>query len=100
MTASCRCRSWMLGSTDPFAGLSAVLAAAPVNVDPHRQRRKGVPEVVYAGGKPPRLVLAAVRKLLEHQPRVLVSRALPEVLELLRAELAAADASVLATPTG
>ena len=36
---------------DPFAGLSAVLAAAPINVDPHRQRRKGVPEVVYAAGK-------------------------------------------------
>src|SRR5919205_2212053 len=93
----------MLGSsssTDPFAGLSAVLAAAPVNVDPHRQRRKGVPEVVYAAGKPPRLVLAAVRKLLEVQARVLVSRASTEVVDLLRTTLEAEGASVLSTPSG
>jgi len=84
---------------DPFAGLSAVLAAAPVHVDPHRQSRKGVPEVVYAAGKPPRLTLLAVQKLLEHQPagRVLVSRASADVVELLRAQL---DATVLEAPSG
>src|ERR687885_2651432 len=86
-TAWCRCRSWMLGNPDPFAGLSAVLGAAPINVDPHRQRRKGVPEVVYAAGKPPRLVLAAVRALLDSQARVLVSRVPSEVVDLLRADL-------------
>ena len=93
----------MLGSSaDPFAGLSAVLAAAPVNVDPHRQRRKGVPEVVYAAGKPPHLVVAAVRALLEAQPsgRVLVSRARAEVVDLLRAELEPRQASVLSAPSG
>ena len=91
----------MLGNTDdPFAGLSAVLTAAPIQVDPHRQRRKGVPEVVYAAGKPPRLVLAAVRKLLEHQARVLVSRASPEVFDLLQTDLEPDGGTVLRTPSG
>src|SRR6185295_16308523 len=68
---------------DPFAGLAAVLGTLPVQVDPHRQTRKGVPEVVYAAGKAPRLTLLAVRDLLEHQPagRVLVSRASAEVID-------------------
>jgi pyridinium-3,5-biscarboxylic acid mononucleotide synthase len=90
----------MLDKLDPFAGLSAVLGAAPVNVDPHRQRRKGVPEVVYAAGKPPNLVLAAVRKLLESQPRVLVSRAPSDVVDLLRASLQPDAANVRSTPSG
>jgi pyridinium-3,5-biscarboxylic acid mononucleotide synthase len=74
---------------DPFAGLDAVLASAPVQVDPHRQARKGVPEVVYAAGKPPALTVAAVVALLARQPsgRVLVSRASAEVADRLRAEL-------------
>ena len=53
---------------DPFAGLSAVLGVAPVQVDPERHARKGVPEVVYAAGKNPRLILTAVRDLLERDP--------------------------------
>ena len=87
---------------DPFAGLAAVLAAAPVQVDPHRQARKGVPEVVFAAGKQPRLTLAAVRDLLERQPagRVLVSRAAPDVIDLLRAELEPTGAAILAAPSG
>jgi hypothetical protein len=89
-------------SLDPFAGLSAVLGAMPVHVDPHRQARKGVPEVVFAAGKPPRLTLQAVRALLAEQPRgrVLVSRASPEVIDLLRYELEPEDATVLAAPSG
>jgi pyridinium-3,5-biscarboxylic acid mononucleotide synthase len=87
-------------ANDPFAGLSAVLSAAPLNVDPHRQRRKGVPEVVYAAGKPPRLVVAAVRQLLDSQTRVLVSRVSSDVVELLRADLDPDGASVLSTPGG
>ena len=87
---------------DPFAGLAAVLGVAPVQVDAHRQARKGVPEVVYAAGKSPRLTLAAVRDLLDQQPsgRVLVSRAAAEVAELLRTELEPCGASVLAAPHG
>src|SRR5919202_5434798 len=87
---------------DPFAGLAAVLSAAPVQVDPHRQARKGVPEVVYAAGKLPRLTLAAVAALLERQPagRVLVSRAPSETIDLLRSELEPSGATVLAAPSG
>jgi NCAIR mutase (PurE)-related protein len=87
---------------DPFAGLAAVLAASPVQVDPHRQIRKGVPEVVYAAGKPPRLALAAVRDLLERSPtgRVLVSRASSELAEVLRAELEPNGTTVLAAASG
>ena len=87
---------------DPFAGLAAVLGVVPVQADPHRQARKGVPEVVYAAGKTPRLTLAAVRELLERQPsgRVLVSRATTDVVDLLRAELEPSLATVLAAPNG
>jgi NCAIR mutase (PurE)-related protein len=87
---------------DPFAGLAAVLGAAPVQVDAHRQARKGVPEVVYAAGKTPRLTLAAVRDLLERQPsgRVLISRAAPEAIDALRNELEPTGATVLAAANG
>lgn len=89
-------------STDPFAGLVAVLGAAPVQVDPLRQMRKGVPEVVFAAGKSPQLTLLSVRKLLERSPtgRVLVSRATPDVIELLRDELVPLSATVFAAPNG
>jgi pyridinium-3,5-biscarboxylic acid mononucleotide synthase len=75
--------------SDPFAGLAAVLGAAPVHVDPQRQARKGVPEIVYAAGKSPPLTLAAVRKLLADGPtgRVLVSRISRETAEALRSSL-------------
>lgn len=91
-----------MAEIDPFAGLTAVLGVAPVQVDAHRQARKGVPEIVYAAGKQPRLTLTAVRDLLERQPngRVLVSRAAPEVADLLLSELRAAGADVLAAPNG
>jgi NCAIR mutase (PurE)-related protein len=91
-----------LAEVDPFAGLAAVLAAAQVQVDPHRQARKGVPEVVFAAGKTPRLTLAAVRDLLDRTPagRVLVSRAAPEAIDVLRAELEPTGAAVLAAASG
>jgi pyridinium-3,5-biscarboxylic acid mononucleotide synthase len=75
--------------SDPFAGLAAVLGTAPVHVDPRRQSRKGVPEIVYAAGKSPALTLAAARKLLEEGPtgRVLVSRVSRETFEALRSSL-------------
>jgi NCAIR mutase (PurE)-related protein len=86
---------------DPFAGLGAVLAAAPVQVDPNRQARKGVPEVVFAAGKPAGLTVTAVAALLARQPagRVLVSRASAEVTERLRAELPPGT-SLQAAPSG
>src|SRR5215472_6851258 len=87
---------------DPFAGLAAVLGAAPVQVDPQRQARKGVPEVVFAAAKPPALTLAAVQALLERNPsrRVLVSRATPEVVEFLRRQLEPLMVSVTEAPSG
>jgi len=87
---------------DPFAGLAAVLGTVPIQVDPHRQARKGVPEVVYAAGKTPPLLLASVRDLLDNLPsgRVLVSRATSEMVALLREELEPLGASVLVAPHG
>src|SRR6516165_5757294 len=101
MKVSSRSRS-SVAEVDPFAGLAAVLGVAPVHVDPQRQTRKGVPEVVYAGGKAARLTLAAVRELLASSPsgRVLVSRAAGEVVDLLRAELESDSHTVLATNGG
>jgi len=82
---------------DPFAGLSAVLSAAPVHVDPGRQARKGVPEIVYAAGKAPSVSLAAVRQLLARTAtgRVLVSRASSETVEFLRTALEPDGVSLL-----
>ncbi len=77
-----------MADQDPFAGLAAVLGTLPLQVDPHRQARKGVPEVVFAAGKPPHLTISAVRALVERVPsgRVLVSRASADVTALLQAE--------------
>src|SRR5437762_756260 len=45
-----------------------------VRPDPERERRKGVPEVVYAPGKSPEQAIAAARALLERDGRALLSR--------------------------
>lgn len=88
-------------STDPFAGLHAVLAAAPVHVDPTRQQRKGTPEVVYAAGKTPQDTLAAVWGLLQSATgRVLVTRAPDGLAAFLGERLADADAQVDVAPSG
>lgn len=91
-----------MAELDPFAGLAAVLGVAPVQVDPHRQARKGVPEVVYASGKSPSLTLLAVRELLAHTStgRVLVSRASTETANLLRSQLEPEGETVLAATGG
>lgn len=95
------------GERDPLAALGAVLDAVGldptrVHADPLRQRRKGVPEVVYAAGKAPAATLAAVVSLLRHAPpgRVLVSRASGEVVDLLKARMAATGTRVETTPDG
>jgi pyridinium-3,5-biscarboxylic acid mononucleotide synthase len=87
---------------DPFAGLAAVLGVTSVHVDPHRQARRGVPEIVYAAGKPPSLTLLAVSTLLEQSStgRVLVSRASAEVEALLREDLEARGHTLLAAQSG
>lgn len=84
---------------DPLAGLSAVLGVAAVHVDPERQTRKGVPEIVYAADKAPAVTLLAVRQLLARGPRgrVLVSRAAADLAPFLREQLQAEGVSVLAS---
>jgi NCAIR mutase (PurE)-related protein len=92
-----------VSETDPSGGLAAVLgAAARINVDPTRQTRKGVPEIVYAAGKSPQLTLAAVRELLERGPtgRVLVSRASTELAAYLEAHLVGESVQILVAPGG
>lgn len=78
--------------TDPFADLMESLAQpadvsdaveTSLRVDPRREARKGVPEVVYGPGKSPEVVLQAAAQLLERAGRVLVSSPSPEARELL-----------------
>ena len=82
---------------DPFDALRAALRLTaveqpvegttyPLRLDPGREARIGVPEVVYAPGKSTSSLTAAVRGLLEDRGRVLISRVSePDVL-LLRAQ--------------
>jgi pyridinium-3,5-biscarboxylic acid mononucleotide synthase len=64
--------------------------AAPVadlgfaQVDTHRGLRRGFPEVIFGAGKTPQQVVAIAGKLLEHEQRVLVTRATSEHARMLR----------------
>jgi NCAIR mutase (PurE)-related protein len=64
--------------------------AAPVadlgfaQVDTHRALRRGFPEVIFGAGKTPAQVVKISGKLLEHDPRLLVTRASPEHARALR----------------
>ena len=69
---------------DPFADLAAALDAAPdpdgsprVRVDPNRERRTGVPEIVLAERKSTPDVLNALRALAGANGRALASRLQP-----------------------
>jgi pyridinium-3,5-biscarboxylic acid mononucleotide synthase len=54
-------------------------------LDVHRELRQGIPEAVYAEGKPPEQVVAIAGKLLETTTGpVLVTRASPETASALR----------------
>jgi NCAIR mutase (PurE)-related protein len=78
------------GDLTPEAALDA-LRWAPfedlgfARIDTHRQLRTGVPEVVFCQGKAPEQVVEIVRRLAEHSPFVLATRASPEHAEALRA---------------
>lgn len=56
-------------------------------IDPGRAERKGVPEVIYAAGKRPEQVVEIARRMVAESGRAIVSRADPEVVDRLRAEL-------------
>src|SRR5581483_5575949 len=47
-------------------------------VDTHRALRRGFPEVIFGAGKTPDQVVKIAAKLLEHEPRLLVTRATME----------------------
>lgn len=53
-------------------------------VDTHRALRKGFPEVVFGAGKTKTQVLAIVRKLYQHEQRLLVTRVSPEHAQAIR----------------
>jgi NCAIR mutase (PurE)-related protein len=59
-------------------------------VDTHRALRKGFPEVIFGAGKTPDQVLKIARKLLDHESRVLVTRASTEHARLLRKKIKSA----------
>lgn len=58
-------------------------------VDHHRELRQGVPEVILGSGKSAAQIVAIVRRLLEAQQNVLVTRVDPEKAAQVRAELEA-----------
>jgi NCAIR mutase (PurE)-related protein len=51
-------------------------------VDHHRALRRGHPEVIYCAGKTPRQVAEIARRLAEHSPRFLATRASREQFEI------------------
>lgn len=83
---------------DPFDALRAALRLGaaeqtvegetyPVRLDAGREDRIGVPEVVFAPGKSPDTLLAAVRGLLAARGRVLVSRVSEADVRSLRRQI-------------
>lgn len=69
--------------TDPFADILDALKAEPaaddraVRIDPNRQTRTGIPEIVYAESKTPEDTLTALLALVEINGRSIASRIAP-----------------------
>ncbi len=57
-----------------------------IRADPARERRKGVPEVIFAETKTTAQVIAMAHSLLEGTGRAIISRAQPETLTVIRQE--------------
>ena len=87
---------------DPFAALRAAFSAAPngdtaggsLRLDPGREARTGVPEVVYAPGKTPAQLVIATRGLVVVSGRAIVSRVDAAPLAALREGLPEYNVSV------
>src|SRR5262252_476800 len=60
-------------------------------VDHHRALRHGMPEVIFAQGKTPDQVVAIARRLLDHAPNVLITRADRCCAELVTSDLQDAE---------
>ena len=83
----------------PFIDLSNALGREPefgnpslrhevaIRVDPHRQQRTGIPEVVFAAGKSAEDVAAALRELAHANGRALASRVSGDQLNVIGALL-------------
>src|SRR5579859_1122473 len=65
-------------------------------IDHHRALRNGFPEVVYCPGKTTEHILAILDRLTARAPKVLASRATPEVAGAVRERFPAADYHELA----
>lgn len=84
-------------SSDPLAPLRAIMDAlhaadggdadAALRLDPGREARTGVPEVVYAPGKTPAQIVSAARGLVERAGRAVVSRVDATTADALRVGL-------------
>lgn len=57
-----------------------------IRADPARERRKGVPEVIFAETKTTAQVISMARTLLERTGRAIISRVRPETLAAIRQE--------------
>ena len=55
-----------------------------VRLDLGREIRRNVPEIVFAEGKPPRLLLSLVSEALKHEDRVIVARVSGDQFKLLK----------------
>lgn len=60
-----------------------------IRPDPAREKRKGVPEVIFGETKATEQVVAMAYKLLQGSGRAIISRVRPETLAVLRQEFAA-----------
>ncbi|MHB1131475.1 MAG: nickel pincer cofactor biosynthesis protein LarB [Chloroflexota bacterium] len=70
-------------------GAEALDVAAPARIDPCRDSRKGIPEVILAQGKRPDHVVQIARSFLTQAGRALISRVDEGLMERLQSEFAA-----------
>lgn len=74
---------------DPPASESSSSPRIEVRADPARERRKGVPEIIFAETKTDAQVIATARILLAGNRRAIISRVRPQTLATIRQEFAA-----------
>jgi hypothetical protein len=88
------------GGVDPTAAatrISTALRAAPfvdlgfARVDTHREIRQGFPEVVLGLGKTPAQIVAIADQIVARGQTLLVTRALPEAYDAVRARVPGAE---------
>lgn len=78
----------LIDSLAAEAGPEALSVGAHARIDPNRESRKGIPEVILAQGKRTEHVLQIARSFLNQTGRALISRADEGLQQQLRAEFA------------